>query len=118
MARHPDVMRLDGLRRVLAFLALAAAPWPAAAFDGRCEAAVSGSPVVVTAAESVEAYAALSESCLKSMFLQCAEAADRGLLGPGSAMTCSVGYEALRRKVFRDDFEALLAWWRSTRPRD
>jgi len=59
----------------------------------------------------------LSIERLKTVYLACNEASERGELGLGEIMHCSVVYEELKRRAFDGDFERLLAWSRSTAPR-
>lgn len=47
---------------------------------------------------------------LKQEYLACEEDAMRRALDAGSAMRCSVLYEAVLRTVFRGRWEALRAW--------
>jgi hypothetical protein len=54
---------------------------------------------------------------LKKMFLACDGAAATGLLGAGEAGACSLVYEELKDRVFRGDFQALVAWWKA-QPRE
>ncbi|WP_332815039.1 hypothetical protein [Ramlibacter sp.] len=63
--------------------------------------------------ERMAQFEALGEHCLKRLALACDAAASRGLLDPGSAISCSIGYEALLRRGFGGDFQAMLAWWRT-----
>src|SRR5215208_8298816 len=51
------------------------------------------------------------EACLKSMFMNCSEASEQNVLDMGTAMVCSLAYEALLESVFRGNFDNLLAWW-------
>jgi hypothetical protein len=57
----------------------------------------------------------MPDGCLKRMLFMCGEAANQRVMDPGSAFTCSMGYEALLHKSFRGDFVAMLAWWRGAR---
>jgi hypothetical protein len=63
-------------------------------------------------------YEQLPLHCLKAIFMQCADAASEQVLDFGSAAACSIGYEALLKRGFSGDFEALLAWWRTGRTGD
>ena len=47
------------------------------------------------------------------LVVDCDTAASRQLLDSGSAFSCSIGYEALLKRGFQGDFQAMLAWWRS-----
>jgi hypothetical protein len=60
-------------------------------------------------------YQELPRHCLRAVFTRCSAQADEGLLDLGSAVACSDGYEALLKREFNGDFQALLAWWRQTR---
>jgi hypothetical protein len=53
----------------------------------------------------------LSDSDLKSFYLDCSRAGRRSL-GMGGVAVCSVGYELLLQRTFGGDFYALLAWSR------
>jgi hypothetical protein len=55
------------------------------------------------------------EACLKAMFMNCSEASEQNVLDVGTAMVCSVAYEALLKSVFKGNFDTLLAWWQSQR---
>lgn len=41
--------------------------------------------------------------------------AGRQILDLGSAAICSIGYEALLKRGFNGDFQALIGWWRRQR---
>ncbi|MCG3189156.1 MAG: hypothetical protein LKCHEGNO_01429 [Burkholderiaceae bacterium] len=58
-------------------------------------------------------FEAMPEAELKTLYLHCSAEADRRLLDIGEAAVCSIAYEALKRRIFGGDFEALLAWWRA-----
>jgi hypothetical protein len=60
-------------------------------------------------------YEQLPQYCLKAMFMQCAAQANRQVLDFDSAATCSIGYEALLKRGFSGDFQALMVWWRTQR---
>ena len=55
------------------------------------------------------------EQCLKRIFMHCSDVSEKEVLGAGLGMMCSTAYEALLKRVFKSDFETLLAWWRSQR---
>jgi hypothetical protein len=57
----------------------------------------------------------LPDTCLKTMVVKCSDTASEQMLDPGSAATCSMSYEALLKRGFGGDFQAMLAWWRSQR---
>lgn len=63
--------------------------------------------------ERISQYEGLGEHCLKRLLVQCQAAADRDLLDTATAHACSIGYEALLRRGFGGNFQAMLAWWRS-----
>lgn len=52
---------------------------------------------------------------LMAIYVACSNEAEARLLGAGEAAACSIAYEMLKRRVFGGDFDALLAWSRSTR---
>jgi hypothetical protein len=65
--------------------------------------------------ETLAQFEALPPACLKSMFMACTAAASETFMDLGSAATCSIGYEALLKRGFDGNFNALLAWWRAER---
>lgn len=60
---------------------------------------------------TIAAFERLPEACLKRVLIACHREAGRRLLDLGSAAMCSMNYEALLRKSFGGDFNALMAWW-------
>ncbi len=95
--------------------ALAQAADPSARPPRACaEPEYAGHPLLQRE-ERIAQYEGLGEQCLKRLALECNAAASRHLLDAGSAFACSLGYEALLRRGFGGDFQAMLAWWR-TRP--
>lgn len=60
-------------------------------------------------------YEQLPSHCLKAIFLRCSAQANQQLMDFDSAASCSIGYEALLKRDFAGDFQALMAWWRSQR---
>jgi hypothetical protein len=54
----------------------------------------------------------LPERDLERQFLRCSRESSERLLGFGEAAVCSIGFEALKKRKFGGDFEAMLAWWR------
>lgn len=60
-------------------------------------------------------YASMPEPCLKTMYLYCSAASEQVVLGQHAMMVCSMGHEALLKRVFGGDLDALLAWWRMHR---
>ena len=65
--------------------------------------------------ETLAWFEQMPERCLKSLFMECADAASERFLDLGSAAICSIGYEALLKQGFGGDFHALIAWWRRER---
>jgi hypothetical protein len=63
----------------------------------------------------LSSFDGVPEDCLKTMFMHCSAASEKNVLGMGTVMVCSIAYEALLKRVFRGDFETLLAWWQSQR---
>jgi hypothetical protein len=61
-------------------------------------------------------YEQLPQHCLEALFMRCAAEANQQILDFGSAAACSIGYEALLKRGFAGDFQALMAWWRTQRP--
>jgi hypothetical protein len=72
----------------------------------------AGNPLLEREARIAQ-FESLGEQCLKRMLVTCNAAASRELLDAGQAFSCSIGYEALLRRGFGGDFQAMLAWWRS-----
>jgi hypothetical protein len=54
----------------------------------------------------------MPEPQLKGLFLLCSRESSQRMLDFGDAMRCSMANDALLKRSFRGDFEALLAWWR------
>lgn len=86
----------------------ARAPQPAG-----CAAPAYDGPALLHRAERLSQFEALGADCLKQLMVACDVAATRQLLDPGSAFSCSIGYEALLKRGFGGDFRAMLAWWHS-----
>lgn len=80
-----------------------------------CRAPAYDGPLLLHRQDRIAQYEGLGEQCLKRLVVECNAAASRQLLDAGSAFACSLGYEALLRRGFGGDFQAMLAWWR-TRP--
>jgi len=57
----------------------------------------------------------LSHDQLKAVYLGCSSAALKRSLAQGHVAYCSMVYEALKRRVFGGDFEALIAWSNANR---
>ena len=58
----------------------------------------------------VVAIRALPEPDLKEFYLRCARAALQQSLSVMEIAYCSFGYEELVRRIFRNDFDAFVAW--------
>lgn len=54
----------------------------------------------------------LPDRDLEHLFLRCSRESSQGLMGFGEAALCSIGFEALKKRKFGGDFDAMLAWWR------
>lgn len=104
-----------GIRYAIAFAAIAA--WPAVALSQTADCRTPALPAEPFAARSasISWFEQMPESCLKAMFMDCAAATREHVLDFGSATFCSVGYEALLKRGFGGDFQALMGWWRSQR---
>lgn len=107
----------EKLSRLVLLLALSAGPQALAWAEAPADCRPGGEPLnVLTEREAIiSRLEQLPESCLKDMFRGCSAAARETMLDGGSAALCSMGYEALLRRSFQGDFNALMAWWRSER---
>jgi hypothetical protein len=92
-----------------------ALPWAAQAQSADCRAPELPAHPLAARSASMTWFEQMPESCLRTMFMECAAAAHSHLLDIGSATFCSVGYEALLKRGFGGDFHALIGWWRSQR---
>lgn len=54
----------------------------------------------------------LPDPDLERLFLRCSRESSERLMGFGEAAVCSFGFEALKKRKFGGDFNAMLAWWR------
>ena len=52
------------------------------------------------------------ERDLERLFLRCSRESSERFMGFGEAALCSIGFEALKKRKFGGDFNAMLAWWR------
>jgi hypothetical protein len=101
---------------VLALSAIAAPYATAADFDSaECEIPPVPTHPLMDRDEGLSQYIQMPEHCLKTMYMYCSAASEKAVLGRGPMIACSLGHEALLRRVFGGDFNALLAWWRSQR---
>ncbi|NPC58960.1 hypothetical protein [Caenimonas soli] len=93
----------------------AAAPVFAEPQTQDCQVQPSQADPFVDRVATLSRYEQLPPYCLKAVFMQCAEQANQQMLDFGSAATCSIAYEALLKRGFSGDFQALIAWWRTQR---
>jgi hypothetical protein len=91
--------------------------WPAAAQAQPSDCQALGMPThpIAERAETLSWFEQMPERCLKALFKECGDAAGRQILDLGSAAICSIGYEALLKRGFNGDFQALIGWWRRQR---
>lgn len=107
-------MNTKALRWVVLVAALGmAGPVEAQAPTAECGADPPDVAPLADRAAALESFERLPESCLKALFVVCADAAGRQLLDMGSAAMCSISYEALLKRGFGGDFHALMGWWRA-----
>jgi hypothetical protein len=102
-----------GCAAALALLPASAQAQAAAAQAAACQAPEYDGPLLLNRQERITQYEGLGEHCLKRLVEECNSAASRQLLDAGSAFACSIGYEALLKRGFGGDFQAMLAWWRN-----
>jgi hypothetical protein len=57
----------------------------------------------------------LSDGQLKALALHCDREASKRVLAFDEAALCSMGWEALKTRVFSGNTDALLSWWRVQR---
>ncbi|WBY00325.1 hypothetical protein PE066_12665 [Ramlibacter tataouinensis] len=113
-----QMLQVAGVAAVLALPeASQAQPQPIGRDDdapppSRCDGPAYDGPALWHRQERLAQFESLGEHCLKRLMVECDAAAGRQLLDPDSAFTCSLGYEALLRRGFDGNFQALLAWWR------
>lgn len=101
--------------RCLAAAALFAlvAPAGAAPDTASCALPAAQDQLPTDRAAALAQFEAQPRHCLEAVVRECTAAAGAALLDPGSAAACSFGYEALLKKGFGGNFQAMLAWWRS-----
>jgi hypothetical protein len=80
-----------------------------------CDPPASDAHPLMDRGGTLSRYEQLPAHCLKAMFMRCAAEASEQMLDFGSAAVCSIGYEALLRRGFSGNFQALMAWWRAER---
>ncbi len=93
----------------------APAPWAGSPLGGECQVEGSGVHPLLDRHGMLSRYEQLPPHCLKAIFLRCSAQANQQMMDFGSAAACSVAYEALLRRDFAGDFQALMAWWRTQR---
>jgi hypothetical protein len=110
------VVRAALLRGVIAVSAMTT-PWAAGSdfAAAACEVPAAAIHPLVDRDGGLSHYVQLTDDCLKTMYLYCSAASKKAVLGQGPMMACSLGHEALLKRVFDGDFDALLAWWQSHR---
>lgn len=99
------------------FVAVAVALTGCAASPGvsSCLATVSDTQVIGDRTRTPARFEQLPEGCLKALVLRCSHDAGQRFLGHDDAAMCSIGYEALLRREFGGNFDALLTWWQAHR---
>ena len=60
-------------------------------------------------------YDHMSEPALAATFLSCDREATARVLGPDDGVRCAMAWDALLRRVFAGDVDALIAWWQANR---
>lgn len=108
-------MKATVMRCTAALVIAATGPAWAESPPAACEVQPSQAHPLADRAGMLSRYEQLPPYCLKAMFMECAAQANEQVLDFGSAATCSIGYEALLKRGFSGDFQALLAWWRNQR---
>ena len=106
------LMALTALTAVMAFVGVAA-PGSVAAD----EAAPSVRRVLDQHDRAVTHFVSQPLEQLELVYLRCSREAELRLLGMDEAAMCSIASEALLKRRFDGDFEAMLAWWRTNRHR-
>ena len=106
------LMAPTALTAVLAFVGVAA---PGSVAAG--EPATSVGRVLDQHDRAVTRFVNQPLDQLELVYLRCSREAERGLLGMDEAAMCSIASEALLKRRFDSNFEAMLAWWRANRHR-
>lgn len=57
----------------------------------------------------------MPETQLKALFLDCSRQSSERLLAVDEAVPCAMAWDALLRRGFNGDIDALLTWWRANR---
>lgn len=105
---HSTVSRCLLVAALVILAASARAETQAAACDGSDPQSI---PLTDRAA-AIAQFERMPQSCLRAIVRQCTAAAGEAMLDAATANACSFGYEALLKKGFGGDFQAMLAWWR------
>jgi hypothetical protein len=79
----------------------------------QCRVAMPQGEPMANRAATIASMEELPDSCLKSLMVECDRNAGDGLVDLGSAVLCSMGYEALLHKAFGGSFGAMLTWWQT-----
>lgn len=89
----------------LALLAALLGPAHAPAWD---LAGTAGTP----REQMLASFDRLPEPALATAFLQCDRDARARVLGMDEGVRCAMAWDALLRRVFANDVDALIAWWK------
>lgn len=63
----------------------------------------------------IAAFEQLPQASLRAIFLRCDRESREHLLDPDDAVRCAMAWDALLKRGFANDVNALLAWWREQR---
>jgi hypothetical protein len=63
------------------------------------------------------AFEQLPMSRLEGVFMACDQASSARMMGMDEGAQCAMAWDAMLRRRFQGDVEALLAWWRAERGR-
>jgi hypothetical protein len=87
---------------------------PRSAVWGLLAAALAALPAYAQVPERSD-IEQLSDGQLKALALHCDREATKRVLAFDEAALCSMGWEALKTRVFSGNADALLSWWRAQR---
>ncbi len=65
--------------------------------------------------QMLTALEAMPQTRLKAAFLSCDQASTQRVLDLGEAMPCAMAWDALLKREFGGNLDAMLAWWRARR---
>lgn len=105
---HSTVLRCLLVATVVALAAPARAEIQSAGCDSADQQPIS----LTDRGAALAQFERMPQSCLRAIVRQCTAAAGDAMLDVATANACSFGYEALLKKGFGGDFQAMLAWWR------